>query len=79
LTRQEARKLAGSRLVQVTEPSADLLYVLSGGLPRELVRLIRRAVDLQRERAAGAGAAELPARPRICTRRRDRGQGRLEP
>lgn len=47
LSRQEARTLIGSRLVRVTNPSADLLYVLSGGLPRELVRLIRRAVDLQ--------------------------------
>ena len=68
LTRQEARKLIGSRLVRVTAPSADLLYVLSGGLPRELVRLIRRAVDLQRDlrarRRPGAkpDAAAGPAR-----------------
>jgi hypothetical protein len=62
LTRQEARKLIGSRLVRVTEPSADVLYVLSGGLPRELVRLIRRAVDLQRDLAASAGADQEPSR-----------------
>lgn len=62
LTRQEARKLIGSRLVRVTEPSADVLYVLSGGLPRELVRLIRRAVDLQRDLAGGAVADPEPSR-----------------
>src|ERR1700733_8902495 len=56
LTRQEARTLIGSRLVRVTEPSADLLFVLSGGLPRELVRLIRRAVDLQRAYSNGSAA-----------------------
>lgn len=48
LSRGEAQRLIGSRLVQVTRPSVDLLYVLSGGLPRELVRLIRHAVDIQR-------------------------------
>jgi hypothetical protein len=53
LSRGEARRLIGSRLVRITEPSADLLYVLSGGLPRELVRLIRRAVDFQRAYTAG--------------------------
>ena len=54
LTREAARALTGSRLVGVTEPAADLLYLLSGGLPRELVRLIRRAVDLQRPHSPGA-------------------------
>jgi hypothetical protein len=54
LSRGEARRLIGSRLVRITEPSADLLYVLSGGLPRELVRLIRRAVDLQRAYTVGS-------------------------
>src|ERR1700733_11516655 len=56
LTRQAARTLTGSRLVRITEPSADLLYVLSGGLPRELVRLIRRAVDFQRVCSDGTSA-----------------------
>jgi hypothetical protein len=51
LARREARTLAGSCLVRITEPAADLMYVLSGGLPRELVRLIRRAVEIQRDRA----------------------------
>lgn len=55
LTRQEARTLAGRRLVRVTEPAADLLYLLSGGLPRELVRLIRLAVDFQRAYPDGVG------------------------
>jgi hypothetical protein len=53
LSRREARRLIGSRLVRITQPSADLLYVLSGGLPRELVRLIRHAVGLQRAYTAG--------------------------
>jgi hypothetical protein len=61
LSRQDARALIGSRLVQVTNPSADLLYVLSGGLPRELVRLIRRAVEIQREHADTASAVGTSA------------------
>ena len=65
LTRLEARKLLGSRLVQVTEPAADLLYVLSGGLPRELVRLIRRAVDLQRDRARQTTGQEEGQQPPV--------------
>jgi hypothetical protein len=57
MSRREARTLIGSRLVQVTSPSADLLYVLSGGLPREVVRLIRRAVVLQRTYTDGSTAS----------------------
>ncbi|TVZ00373.1 hypothetical protein EAS64_37700 [Trebonia kvetii] len=52
-------------MVQVTEPSADLLYVLSGGLPRELVRLIRRAVDIQRGQAVKAGPLPAKGPPRV--------------
>lgn len=47
LPRDEARELIGSRLVDVQAPATDLLFVLSGGLPRELVRLIRRAVHVK--------------------------------
>jgi hypothetical protein len=60
LSRPQARTLTGSRLVRITEPAADLLYVLSGGLPRELVRLIRRAVDFQRAYSAGGAVAARP-------------------
>jgi hypothetical protein len=54
LSRKEARALTGSRLVGVQEPVADLLFTLSGGLARELVRLIRRAVE-----ARGQGRTQL--------------------
>jgi len=54
LSRVEARRLIGSRLVGIQEPAADLLFTLSGGLPRELVRLIRRATEA---RAAAEAAS----------------------
>jgi hypothetical protein len=54
LSRTEARTLTGSRLVGVQEPVSDLLFVLAGGLARDLVRLIRRAVE-----AREAGKAKL--------------------
>jgi hypothetical protein len=53
LSRAEARKLIGSRLVGIQEPAADLLFTLSGGLPRELVRLIRRAAQVRAAAEAG--------------------------
>jgi hypothetical protein len=49
LSREEARALTGSRLVGVQEPVADLLFTLSGGLARDLVRLIRRAVKAREQ------------------------------
>ena len=49
LSRKEARVLTGSRLVGVQEPVADLLFALSGGLARDLVRLIRRAVEAKEQ------------------------------
>jgi hypothetical protein len=49
LSRTQARKLTGSRLVSVQEPVADLLFILSGGLARDLVRLIRQAVQAGEE------------------------------
>jgi energy-coupling factor transporter ATP-binding protein EcfA2 len=52
LSRDEARQLIGSRLVGIQEPAADLLFTLSGGQPRELVRLIRYAAE------AGTAARE---------------------
>jgi len=58
LTRAQARVLIGSRLVGVQEPAADLLYTLSGGLAREVVRHIRRAVEA---RAAAETAGEQAA------------------
>jgi hypothetical protein len=66
LSRQEARSLIGARLVRITQPASDLLYVLSGGLARELVRLIHRAVDIQRgfANATMTGGLTLPRAPR---------------
>ncbi len=49
LSRKEARKLTGSRLVGIQEPAADLLFVLAGGLARDLVRNIRRAVEVREQ------------------------------
>jgi hypothetical protein len=46
LSRGEARQLIRSRLVGIQEPAADLLFTLSGGLHRELVRLIRDAAEV---------------------------------
>jgi hypothetical protein len=56
LSRAEARTLTGQRLAGVEEPVADLLFTLSGGLARDLVRLIRRAVEAREGGATGLDA-----------------------
>jgi hypothetical protein len=53
LSRKEARVLVGSRLVNVEEPIADLLYVLAAGLARDLVRLVRKAVEAKEQGKTG--------------------------
>ena len=56
----EARELLAKRLTRMPEPFVALCYSLSGGLPRDLLRMAR---DLQDTTAEDADGDETPAKP----------------
>lgn len=56
----EARNLLLRRVPGFTDPFVYLVHALSGGLPRELIRVSRRLVEIHLERAADASAQDLP-------------------
>lgn len=59
LTVEEAQELLGQRVIGFTRPFVEVVHCLSGGLPRELIRLTRRMVDLNQ----GATPSSRPDPP----------------
>ena len=59
LTLQEARSLLLKRVPGFTDAFVYLVYAMSGGLPRELIRITRRLVELNLEQLGQGGYPRL--------------------
>jgi hypothetical protein len=59
LTLAEAQELLQRRVLGLTAPFVYLAYILSGGLPRELIRVTRRLIDANQETGYSLRLSEL--------------------
>jgi hypothetical protein len=59
LTLAEAQALLQRRVLGLTAPFVYLAYILSGGLPRELIRVTRRLIEINEETGYALRLSEL--------------------
>jgi hypothetical protein len=62
LTFEEARDLLQKRVLGLTLPFVYLAYTVSGGLPREIIRVTSRLLEINRETGYGLRLAQLADR-----------------